>query len=224
MVNSTEQQAARVPINRSLAETGMVAILRLSDTARLGGIVDALVDAGVRCLELTMTTDRALELVGAIVSATSVEVEVGVGTVTSGRDAVAAIEAGARFIVSPCVEPEVIAEAVAAGVPVYPGALTPTEVLAAWRAGASAVKLFPAVQGGPDYVGQIRGPLPNIPLVPTGGIDMDNAAAYMRAGCVAIGVGGPLIGDSWKGGSLTELGDRARSYLRAISEIRTAHD
>lgn len=215
-------ESTRPPLNRTLVETGLVAILRLPDPARLADLVDTLVTVGVRCLELTLTTKGALGLLTDVLARVPATVEVGVGTVTSGPDAEAALGAGAAFLVSPVVQPEVLAAGQKAGVPVYPGALTPTEILAAWRGGASAVKLFPASAVDAGYVAQIRAPLPEVPLVPTGGIRLDNLAGYLRAGCVAVGVGGPLIGDTWRDGDLKQLEARARAYLEAITEARSA--
>lgn len=212
----------RSPMNTTLTATGMVAILRLTDGRRFAGIIDTLVSAGVRCLEVTLTTEGALGLVEEAVRRVPEGVEVGVGSVTSGSETVAAIASGARFVVSPNVDMDVVQVALAARIPVYPGALTPTEIIKAWRAGASAVKLFPAELLGPGYVHQVRAPLPEIPLIPTGGVGEGNLGAYLRSGSAAVGVGGSLIGDAERDGSLTELGDRARRYLRLISQHRRA--
>lgn len=225
MSTSTGQlnnESTRHPVNRTLMETGLVAILRLPDPSRLVALVDTLVAAGIRCLELTLTTKGALRLLEEVVARVPSTVEVGVGTVTSGPEAEAALGAGAAFLVSPVVQHEVLAAGREAGVPVYPGALTPTEILDAWRGGASAVKLFPSSAVDAGYVAQVRAPLPEIPLVPTGGVMLDNLGSYLRAGCVAVGVGSPLIGDAWRDGDLEQLAARARAYLETITEARSA--
>jgi len=108
----------------------------------------------------------------------------------------------------------------ARGAPCYPGAFTPTEVVAAWRLGAPAVKLFPAATGGPRHLRDLRGPLPDIPLVPTGGVALEQIADYVAAGAVAVGLGGPLIGDALRGGSTAALRERARAALDAVIEGR----
>lgn len=212
----------RTPINVTISASGMVAILRLTDGRRFNGIVDTLVDAGVRCLEVTLTSDSALALLEAGARRVPEGVEVGMGTVISAAHAGAAIDSGAQFVVSPNFNIAVVNQALAARIPVYPGALTPSEIISAWDAGASAVKLFPAGVLGPGYLRQLRGPLPGIPLMPTGGIGEQNVREYLSGGCVAVGIGTPLIGDAGSGGSLSELGKRARRYLRIIADHRGA--
>jgi 2-dehydro-3-deoxyphosphogluconate aldolase/(4S)-4-hydroxy-2-oxoglutarate aldolase len=127
-----------------------------------------------------------------------------------------AVDAGARFVVSPTVEPEVLAVTAAAGVASLPGAMTPTEVLAAWRLGASAVKLFPASAVGPSFVRELHGPLPDVPIVPTGGISAADAAAYLEAGAVAVGIGGWLTGS----GDPSIVRERARALAAAVGAGR----
>lgn len=140
----------------------------------------------------------------------------GAGTVTTPAEALAAVEAGATYLITPTTSTEVIAEAVRLGVPVLPGAYTPTEILTAWRAGATMVKLFPAATGGPGYLRAVRAPLPHVPLVPTGGIGVTDAPAYLAAGAAALGIGGPLVGDACEGGSLAALGERVAALLEGI--------
>jgi 2-dehydro-3-deoxyphosphogluconate aldolase / (4S)-4-hydroxy-2-oxoglutarate aldolase len=208
----------RVPVGDQLAATRVVAILRAENAARAEAVVDVLVEAGVRSLELTLTTAGALEVVERLAARVPDDVEVGVGTVLTAQDVERAADAGATFVVSPSVEPEVIAAALRRGLASYPGAFTPTEMVAAWKAGASAVKLFPAGQLGPGYLRAVRGPLPDIAVVPTGGIGTADVGDWLAAGALAVGMGGPLIGDALTpDGDLAALAERARATIAAAA-------
>lgn len=143
---------------------------------------------------------------------------VGAGTVLALEAARRAVDAGASFLVAPHVDPDVVAWAAGRGIPMFPGAATPTEVLAAWRAGAAAVKVFPASSLGAAFVRELRGPLPDIPLVPTGGIAAQNAADYIDAGAVAVGMGSWLFGD----GSAATIADRSRQAVESVAAARAA--
>lgn len=213
---------ARAPIAPQLLDTGVVAILRAARDDRLEAVAVALVESGVTCLELTLTTPGALEALRRLRPLLGEHVALGMGSVIDAAQAQAVVEAGTDFIVSPAVCEDVARRALAAGVSCYPGAFTPTEILTGWRLGASAVKLFPAVSGGPRHLRDIAGPLPGIPLVPTGGVGIDEIGAYLAAGAVAVGLGGPLIGDALEGGSLVALRERARAALGAVAEVRSA--
>jgi 2-dehydro-3-deoxyphosphogluconate aldolase / (4S)-4-hydroxy-2-oxoglutarate aldolase len=206
----------RVPVGAGLAATRIVAILRAENADRAEAVVDVLVEAGVRSLELTLTTKGALDVVERLAARVPAEVEVGVGTVLTAADVDRSVDAGARFVVSPSVEPEVIAAALRRRIAIYPGAVAPTEINAAWKAGASAVKLFPAGQLGPGYLKDVRAPLPDIPVVPTGGVDIASVSGWLAAGAVAVGMGGPLIGDALApDGDLAALAGRAAAALSA---------
>ncbi len=212
--------SGRLPIVPALRESGVVAVLRADAPDGLQDAADVLVGAGIVCLELTMTTPDALEWLSRLRRSLPPEAVLGMGSVTTAEHARRAIDGGAQFIVSPGVSPDVVAATVEAGVGAYPGAWTPTEVLNAWESGASAVKLFPAAIGGPAHLRQLAGPLPDIPLIPTGGVGIDAIARYVDAGAVAVGLGGPLLGDALDGGSRTELEQRARAALAAVREGR----
>jgi 2-dehydro-3-deoxyphosphogluconate aldolase/(4S)-4-hydroxy-2-oxoglutarate aldolase len=213
-LNSVDQY--RVPVGAGLAATRIVAILRAENADRAEAVVDVLVEAGVRSLELTLTTKGALDVVERLAGRVPAEVEVGVGTVLTAADVDRSVDAGARFVVSPSVESDVIAAALRHRIASYPGAFTPTEIAAAWKAGASAVKLFPAGQLGPGYLKDVRAPLPDIPVVPTGGVDITSVAGWLAAGAVAVGMGGPLIGDALApDGDLSALAERAGAALAA---------
>lgn len=210
----------RVSPNSQLLDTGVMAILRAGSAERFGDICRVLVDAGITCLEITLTSPGALAAITAVREQLPASVDVGAGTVTTADEARAAIDAGAGFVVSPSVELDVLRITVEAGVPSFPGAFTPTEIRAAWEAGASAVKVFPAVSLGPAYFKAVAGPFPHIRLMPTGGIALDDIAGWIRAGAVGVGLGGPLQGDAAEGGDLEALASRARQALDAVRAAR----
>jgi 2-dehydro-3-deoxyphosphogluconate aldolase / (4S)-4-hydroxy-2-oxoglutarate aldolase len=205
-----------------LTGTGVVAILRGKQTGEhLPAVIDTLVANGIRCLEITTNTPGALAALAAARSRYGDEVELGVGTVLTGEQVAAAREAGAQFVVCPHTDPAIADAALAAGLGYYPGAFTATEVLSAWRLGATAVKVFPASVAGPRYLRELRGPIDDVPLLPTGGVSIESVPEYLAAGAIAVGMGGPLIGDALDGGDLTELAERAHLVQRVVSGVRT---
>lgn len=208
----------RVPMGAQLVSTRVVAILRAEDAGRAEAVVDVLVEHGIRCLELTLTTKGAVETVERLAGRVPAEVELGVGTVLTAADVDRCVDAGARFVVSPSVDAQVVAAALRRGIASYPGAMTPTEIHAAWTAGATAVKLFPAGSLGIGHLKAVLAPLPHIPLLPTGGVAVDAVGAWLRAGAVAVGMGGPLIGDALDpGGDLRALAERTRQVCAQAS-------
>jgi 2-dehydro-3-deoxyphosphogluconate aldolase/(4S)-4-hydroxy-2-oxoglutarate aldolase len=206
----------RLPITPQLARSGVVAILRGSTDRHLEGVARTLGEAGVTCLELTLTTPGAVEALARVRAGLSSDVALGMGSVIDAGQAAACLQAGADFLVSPGLCAEVAVHAAEHGVACYPGGWTPTELLEAWRLGAPAVKLFPAASGGPRHLKDVRAPLPHIPLVPTGGVALDQIADYVAAGAAAVGLGGPLVGDALDGGSLSALAERAHAALEAV--------
>ena len=212
----------RLEVPSELLATGVVAIARAASASRVEAAVEALVGAGVTCIEVPLTTPGAVATIGSLVTAYGDSACIGAGTVLTTEQASACIDAGAAFVVSPSAVPEVVELAAARGVPSMPGALTPTEIVAAWHTGAAAVKLFPASLGGPRYLRDVRAPLPDISLLPTGGIAIDDVTAYIDAGAIAIGVGGPLFGDALDGGDLEALAARGRRFLIVVAEARQA--
>jgi 2-dehydro-3-deoxyphosphogluconate aldolase / (4S)-4-hydroxy-2-oxoglutarate aldolase len=210
----------RLPITPQLAQSGVVAILRGSTDRHLEGVARTLGEAGVTCLELTLTTPGALDALARVRAGLSGDVALGMGSVIDADQAAACLDAGADFLVSPGVCADVAVYAAEHGVACYPGGWTPTELLEAWRLRAPAVKLFPAASGGPRHLKDVRAPLPHIPLVPTGGVALDQIADYIAAGAVAVGLGGPLVGDALDGGSLSDLAERARVALEAVGTGR----
>jgi 2-dehydro-3-deoxyphosphogluconate aldolase / (4S)-4-hydroxy-2-oxoglutarate aldolase len=205
-----------------LGAVPVLAILRAADAARFLEVGKVLYEGGVRAIEVTLTSRGALEAFGRLNDELAGDAVLGVGTVRSVGDAELAVAAGAAYLVSPDFRPEVVAWAVERRVPVVPGALTPTEVAAAWAAGATAVKVFPvSAVGGPAYVKAVRAPLPEVPLVPTGGVGIDDIGAYLAAGAVAVGIGAPLLGDAGdQGGDRDGLAGRARRAVAAAGVAR----
>lgn len=212
--------ASRPVLPRVLLDTGVMAVARGAATAKVAAAVETLVGAGVTCVELTLTMPGAVESIAALVKTFGRDACIGAGTVLTADQARACLDAGAAFLVAPSAVPEVARVAAADGVPCLPGALTPSEIVAAWRAGAAAVKLFPASVGGARYLRDVRAPLPDIPLIPTGGVAIDDVAGYVVAGAVAVGLGGPLFADALDDGNLDALAARARRVLAVVSEAR----
>ena len=171
----------------------VVGILRGFDAAAVTALLDAATAGGLVNVEITMNTAGAAELIRQTVRQLGEHANIGAGTVCSLDDLDAALEAGATFIVTPVIVPEVIEECVGRQVPVFPGAMTPTEIHQASQLGAAMVKVFPADQLGPGYIKSVKAPLPHIRLLPTGGITVENLAEFKRAGADGFGVGSPLF-------------------------------
>ena len=185
-------------------------------------VVEAVAEGGVRCIELTMTTPGALQALElATKKMSGADVLLGVGTVLDAETCRMAILSGAQFIVTPTLAPPVAQMARRYGIPVALGAFTPTEILAAWEAGSDVVKVFPSSVGGPDYIKAIKGPLPQVPLLPTGGVEVGNVAEFLKAGAFALGVGGNLVSkklvDAKDFAGLTK---NARAFAEAVASAR----
>jgi len=183
----------RTAIVRAIEQLGIVAVIRLKDPARVRGVVDALAAGGVRALEVTMTVPRAVDLIRELAPTMPDGFLLGAGTVTDAATARAVIDAGAEFIVGPVFRPDVIAACHDRDVPAIPGCFSPTEILAAHEAGADLVKVFPATALGPTFIRDVRAPLPQVKLMPTGGVTIENAGEWIRAGAAAVGVGSALL-------------------------------
>jgi 2-dehydro-3-deoxyphosphogluconate aldolase/(4S)-4-hydroxy-2-oxoglutarate aldolase len=181
------------PLVAELARERLVAIIRAGQEVDIDALADLLLEGGIRWIEVTLTTPGAIEAIGALQARRPDGLRIGAGTVLSGKDAMAAVAAGVDFLVSPTVEPDVVAVAHEAGHPAFIGGLTPTEILAAWRAGADVVKVFPGRLATPGYFSDVKGPLPHIPLMPTGNVDLETTPAYLKAGAIAVGVGKALV-------------------------------
>ncbi|MGN6405284.1 bifunctional 4-hydroxy-2-oxoglutarate aldolase/2-dehydro-3-deoxy-phosphogluconate aldolase [Sinomonas sp.] len=209
---------SRLPLSPVLAQNPVIAVLRASHASEYAPIVDALVAGGVRSIELTLTTQGVLDELAGLRTRFGDAAEIGVGTVTTVDEAERAISAGAEYLVTPVTYPEIVEYAVQRGVAIYPGGLTPTELHTGWRLGAAGVKLFPASAVGPGYIGQLRGPFPDLAVIPSGGVAIDTAPDWIEAGAVAVSLGGPLLGDAFKGGDLGLLRARAHRVSRLVAE------
>lgn len=173
----------------------LIGILRGYNKANTSAIAEAYIAAGLTTLEITLNTPAALEIIESIASRYSGSLNIGAGTVCSINEMENALNAGAGFIVTPVLNTEIIHRCRKINVPVFPGALSPTEIYNAWEAGANMVKVFPANSFGPEYIKQVKAPLDNIKLLPTGGISLDNIAAYRDAGADGFGLGSSLFRD-----------------------------
>jgi 2-dehydro-3-deoxyphosphogluconate aldolase / (4S)-4-hydroxy-2-oxoglutarate aldolase len=183
----------RHQITEAVERAGIVAVIRMKEPEKLRAVVDAIAEGGVRALEVTMTVPGAVDLIAQLAPTLPSGFLLGAGTVLDAETAARVIGAGATFIVSPVFRREVIAAAHARGAAAMPGCFSPTEILDAWDAGADVVKVFPATALGPSYLKDLRGPLPHVKLMPTGGVTLDNAGDWIRAGAVAVGVGTALL-------------------------------
>jgi 2-dehydro-3-deoxyphosphogluconate aldolase/(4S)-4-hydroxy-2-oxoglutarate aldolase len=179
-----------------LATQRLVAIIRAGTEVDVAKVAEILLAGRVRFIEVTLTTPGAIESIGELQRYRDAGLRVGAGTVMTRQDATSAVQAGVDFLVSPTVEPDVVAVAHDADSAAVIGGLTPTEIVAAWRAGADVVKVFPGRVATPGYFADLAGPLPDVRLMPTGNVDLDTAPAYLRAGAIAVGVGKALINPS----------------------------
>jgi 2-dehydro-3-deoxyphosphogluconate aldolase/(4S)-4-hydroxy-2-oxoglutarate aldolase len=205
-----------------IREIGLIPVIRADSADAAIAVVDALAEAGLVIAEITMTVPGAIDAIEAVSKRFADRVLVGAGTVTDADAARRAVDAGAEFIVSPCLVPEVIEAARGFDAAVLPGALTPTEIFAAHSAGADMVKVFPAQNlGGASYLRALRGPFPDIPLVPTGGVTLDNIREMFDAGAVAVGVGSELISkDALARRDYAAIGALAKRFLAAVRSAR----
>ncbi len=210
-------------VGGQIEKARVIAIIRGNYVGAIPAMVEALLAGGVSVVEVTMNSAGVLDAIRLIADRYGDRALVGAGTVTQVEQVRQVAEAGARFSVSPDTNPDVIRAAMDRGLEAIPGALTPTEILQAVRAGARLVKLFPAMLGGPDYLRQIRAPLDMVKFVPTGGIDASNARSYFEAGAVAVGVGGALVRNNFDGSpeAARELTLRARRLMDSLSPIKT---
>jgi 2-dehydro-3-deoxyphosphogluconate aldolase/(4S)-4-hydroxy-2-oxoglutarate aldolase len=201
---------------------GLIPVLRTSSADDALTIAEELQRAGLTALEIPLTVPGAIEVIAELSSRFGNEVLVGAGTVLDTVAAGACVAAGARFIISPALDVEVVEYCNEAEVAVMPGALTPTEIVAAMRAGADLVKIFPcSAVGGAPYLKAIKAPLPDVQLVPTGGVSLETAAAFIKAGAAALGVGGDLVDiQALREGRPEVIGERARRYLEIVKEAR----
>jgi 2-dehydro-3-deoxyphosphogluconate aldolase/(4S)-4-hydroxy-2-oxoglutarate aldolase len=207
-----------------IRETGVIAIMRTRSSEQLLRAADAIREGGVRAIEVTMTTPGALSIIEQATSRyrdAGQDVLFGAGTVLDAESARACILAGAQFIVSPSFNPALVELCRRYSVPVMPGAYTPTEIVTAWECGADMVKVFPASVGGPALIKALKAPLPQIELVPVGGVNLDTAADFIRAGAAAVGVGSALINQKLLDAEdFPTLTERARRFVEEVARGR----
>lgn len=204
-----------------IEECGIVAIIRANSSNELIEAAVAIQTGGVDVIEITMTTPDALQVISEVSARLGKAVLIGVGSVLDSETARAAMLAGAEFVVSPVTKPDIIEICNRYGRVVIPGAFTPTEILYAWETGADYVKVFPSSGVGPSYIKDIKAPLPQIPLIPTGGINANNAAEFLNAGASALGVGSALVSsDIIDSGNFTILTERAEKLVDAVKSVK----
>ena len=214
---------ARAAVARDLEQAGVIAVIRLEHGSEVRAVADALLEGGIRALEVTMTVPGAVSLIETLAAALPSSAILGAGTVLDAATARQVIDAGARFVVSPVFRPLLIGVCHERGVPAMPGCFTPTEILTAWEAGADVVKVFPAEVLGPAFFKALRGPLPQVRLMPTGGVDLTTAADFLKAGACCLGVGGQLVEpQAVAAGDFDRIRDLARRYVEVVRQVRAA--
>ena len=190
----------------------------MADSGKLLKVVEAVQAGGVKAIEITMTVPDAIEVIRAMARTKPVGVVIGAGSVLDPETARAAILAGAEFVVSPVTNFDTIRLCIRYGIPVMPGALTPTEIVAAWQAGADIVKIFPATSVGPKYFKDIHGPLPQIRLMPTGGVSLENSADFIKNGACCVGIGTALLDTkAIAAGDWNALTENARKLIASVA-------
>lgn len=213
--------SSRLDVVSGIEQCGVVAVIRLRDGARLRGVVDALVEGGVKAMEVTMTVPGAVGLIEGLARDLPEGFILGAGTVLDPETARQVILAGARFLVSPICSLPTIEMAHRYDVAMMPGCYTPTEILTAWQAGADVVKVFPATTLGPGYIKDVKAPLPQVKLMPTGGVSLENAGEWIRAGACAVGVGSALLDTkAIADGRFDVIADNARTLVASVTAAR----
>jgi len=212
----------RQDVLRRIAEVGIIPVVRASSTGEAMQVIEAIRAGGVPVLEITMTVPRAVRVIEQVADRYGDEVVVGAGTVLDAETARACILAGATFIVSPSLNLATIEMCQRYSIVVTPGALTPTEVVTAWQAGADAVKIFPcSALGGAKYLKSLKAPLPQVEMIPTGGVSLATAAEFIEAGAFALGVGADLVDTkAIRAGQPEKVTEAARAYVAAVREAR----
>jgi 2-dehydro-3-deoxyphosphogluconate aldolase/(4S)-4-hydroxy-2-oxoglutarate aldolase len=209
-------------IIHGLLNPGVVAIIRADDSEQLIHASRALIEGGVSAVEITMTTPNALQVIADLCRAFGDKVLAGVGTVMDAKTAEAAFAIGAEYVVTPVLRPDVIAACNRAGKPILSGSYTPTEAQTAYELGADFIKLFPSDTLGPKFIQTLHGPLPHLNIIPTGGVDLDTVGDYIKAGCVAVGVGGSLLSkEMLKNKDWAEVTDQAAKFVAAVAKARS---
>jgi len=209
-------------IAKRIVGIGVIPVIRAKSAQQAMLAAEAVCAGGIPIVEITMTVPGAVELIAQLSKSIGSDVLIGAGTVLDAETASRCVDAGAQFLVSPGFEAETVHAANRNGILMMAGALTPTEVVNAWKTGSDFVKIFPCgAVGGAKYIKALKGPLPQIPVVPTGGVNLTTAAEFIHAGAAALGVGGELISAAaLQSGNTSEITDNARKYLTAVREAR----
>ena len=215
----------KAEVLQRIHDVGLIPVIRADSADMARRAVTAVCAGGISIVEITMTVPGAIDVIRALVAESEATTLIGAGTVLDAQTALKCVKAGAQFIVSPALDLKTIESCKEMGIAMMAGALTPTEIYAAWSAGADLVKVFPAgAVGGPSYLKSIKGPLPHIKLVPTGGVSLKTAAAFIEAGAEALGVGTDLIDMKvLKDGSDSIISERARQYVDIVKQARSGH-
>ncbi len=207
--------------NRMVSE-GLIPVIRVTSAAEAIDVADAIKEGGGSLIEITMSVQGAIDVIKELTRKYKEDILVGAGTLLDSETGRAALLAGAQFLVTPMLNLDIIELAHRYSVVVMPGAMTPTEILTAWNAGADMVKVFPAAQlGGPDYIKALRGPFPQVLYVPTGGVNLQNTGAFIKAGAAAVGAGGELVDKkAVKEKNFSVITENTRAFLKAIKDAR----
>ena len=209
-------------VHDRIAEIGVVPVVRASSSREALIAAEAVCQGGIPIVEITMTVPGAVEVIRELSKSSASEVLIGAGTVLDPETARRCLDAGAQFLVSPGLNLQTVELAVREEILIIAGALTPTEVITAWNAGSDFVKIFPCGQvGGAKYIKALKGPLPQIPLVPTGGVNLNTAAEFIEAGAAALGIGGELVqAEALKSGKSQVIADNARKFVEIVKQTR----
>ena len=211
----------KADVFEQVKKLGLLAVIRGPSAELTVKIVDALIDGGVLGIEVTYTTPNAEDVVMTLAEKYGERIVLGMGTLTNPEQAITAKKAGANFLVSPVCEVELVKSMVTSGLLCMAGALTPTEVLQAYNLGVDIVKVFPGSLGGPAYIKALKGPFPNIPMMPTGGVDADNVADWFAVGVIAVGAGSKLCPSQLaKEGKFDEISKRAAEFVKIVDAAR----
>lgn len=207
---------------KRIVDVGIIPVVRASSAHQALMAVEAICAGGIPIAEVTMTVPGAIEVIGRLAKTAGSDILVGAGTVLNIAMAQQCLDAGAEFLVSPGFDAPTVKYARERGILVIPGALTPTEVITAWNAGGDLIKIFPCgMVGGAKYIKALKGPLPQVPTIPTGGVNLETAADFILAGAEALGLGGELVsGSALKSGKTNEITDAARRFVALVGEAR----
>jgi 2-dehydro-3-deoxyphosphogluconate aldolase/(4S)-4-hydroxy-2-oxoglutarate aldolase len=222
MLSSEESQVDKQNVRNRIEEIGIVPVIRASSAREARLAAEAVCEGGIPIVEITMTVPGAIEVIRELGKSAGSEILIGAGTVLNAADARRCLDAGAQFLVSPGFNRATVELAVRESKLIMAGALTPTEIIEAWTAGSDLVKVFPCGQiGGAKYIKALKGPLPQVPLVPTGGVNLSTAAEFIEAGAAALGIGGELVqAEALKSNKPELIVETARKFLEIVASAR----